>query len=90
MEEVNLTNLTEMRYLELADQMKDIVGEKDIELIKTKKILAETRKTLLTIYGLIHYTNSCLEQVHFDDLEIGVNLGDILSSCCSKIEKNML
>ena len=42
MEEVNLNNITEQRYLELADQMKDIVEAKDRELIETKKKLAET------------------------------------------------
>ncbi len=90
MEEVNLNNITEQRYLELADQMKDIVEAKDRELAETKKILAETKRVLLKIYGLVYYANNCLEQVHFDDLDIGVNIGDMLSSVCSKIEKNML
>tara|TARA_R110001592_G_scaffold256473_1_gene520212 strand:+ start:165 stop:437 length:273 start_codon:yes stop_codon:yes gene_type:complete len=90
MEEINLNNITEQRYLELADQMKDIVGDKDKELIICKKKLAETKKVLLKIYGLISYSADCLEQVHFDDLDIGVSLCDILNSCCNKIEKNML
>tara|TARA_R110001632_G_scaffold27674_4_gene74216 strand:+ start:172 stop:516 length:345 start_codon:yes stop_codon:yes gene_type:complete len=90
MEEINLNNITEQRYLELADQMKDIVGDKDKELIICKKKLAETKKVLLKIYGLISYSSDCLEQVHFDDLDIGVSLCDILNSCCNKIEKNML
>ncbi len=97
MEEITLTlpsspppNITEQRYLELADDMKSVIAEKDKELNNYKKSLAETKKTLLRVYGLISYSNDCLEQVHFDDLDIGVSLCDILNSCCNIIEKNMI
>lgn len=87
MEEININNITENAYLELADQMKDIVDEKDKELNKYRKQTEETKKVLYKVYGLIDYVRDILSNIDMDLNNI--NLEDILNICVERIEKIM-
>ena len=88
MEEINMVNITEFAYLELADQMKEIVDNKDKEVLKYKKDLAETKKTLMKIYGLIDYIREIIGNIEMGDLN-GINIEDMLDICIEKIEKKI-
>tara|TARA_R110000851_G_scaffold324969_1_gene492611 strand:- start:436 stop:699 length:264 start_codon:yes stop_codon:yes gene_type:complete len=85
MEEINMSNITENAYLELAEQMKEIVEEKDKELNKYKKKTAETKKTLFKVYGMIDYVREIISNIDMDLNNI--NLEDMLDICVEKIEK---
>ena len=85
MEEINMSNITENAYLELANQMKEIVEEKDKELERNKKITAETKILLYKIYGLIDYVREIISNI---DIGLSnINIEDILDICVEKIEK---
>tara|TARA_R110001606_G_scaffold285431_2_gene433667 strand:+ start:1095 stop:1358 length:264 start_codon:yes stop_codon:yes gene_type:complete len=85
MEEINMSNITENAYLELANQMKEIVEEKDKELERNKKITAETKILLYKIYGLIDYVREIISNI---DIGLSnINIEDILDICIEKIEK---
>tara|TARA_R110000822_G_scaffold12943_8_gene46571 strand:+ start:1291 stop:1554 length:264 start_codon:yes stop_codon:yes gene_type:complete len=85
MEEINIGNITENAYLELADQMKEIVDEKDKELKKYKNETEETKKVLFKIYGMVDYVREIISNIDMDLNNI--NLEDILDICVEKIEK---
>ena len=80
-----MSNITENAYLELAEQMKEIVEEKDKELNKYKKKTAETKKTLFKVYGMIDYVREIISNIDMDLNNI--NLEDMLDICVEKIEK---
>ena len=80
-----MSNITENAYLELANQMKEIVEEKDKELERNKKITAETKILLYKIYGLIDYVREIISNI---DIGLSnINIEDILDICIEKIEK---
>tara|TARA_R110000822_G_scaffold2761_4_gene12795 strand:+ start:569 stop:838 length:270 start_codon:yes stop_codon:yes gene_type:complete len=89
MEEINMENFTENSYLELANQMKEIVDDKDKEVLKHKKNLEETKRILMKIYGLIDYIREIVSNIELGDLN-GINIEDMLDMCIYKIEKNIL
>ncbi len=89
MEEINMENFTENSYLELANQMKEIVDDKDKEVLKHKKKLEETKKLIMKIYGLIDYIREIISNIELGDLN-GINIEDMLDMCIYKIEKNIL
>jgi len=87
-EVVDLTNMTENTYLELSETMKEIVEEKDKELRKTKKELKEIRRDLMLVYGMVDYVRDIIDKVDLEEI-IKIDLGDILQTCVSKIERNI-
>jgi len=84
-----MENFTENSYLELANQMKEIVDDKDKEVLKHKKKLEETKKLIMKIYGLIDYIREIISNIELGDLN-GINIEDMLDMCIYKIEKNIL
>tara|TARA_R110000803_G_scaffold2877_2_gene9992 strand:+ start:949 stop:1257 length:309 start_codon:yes stop_codon:yes gene_type:complete len=69
-------NITEQKYLEICEEMKDIVAEKDIEIKKLKKENDTMKGALYTIYGL---TNFLLDTVPDMDIDMGLEQSVLLN-----------
>ena len=87
--EINLENLTEQRYLELSEQMKEIVEEKDQELLRNRRELAETRRAMMSVYGLVDYVRTIVDGIDLEGI-VKIDLEDMLQCCVSKLEKIIL
>ena len=49
----NNENMTEQKYLELADNFKEQIDEKDYELQKIKKDHEQLSKNFISLYGML-------------------------------------
>tara|TARA_R110000803_G_scaffold178865_1_gene241307 strand:- start:9 stop:338 length:330 start_codon:yes stop_codon:yes gene_type:complete len=69
-------NITEQKYLELCEEMKDIVAEKDKEMKRLQKENDMMKGTLYTIYGL---SNFLLDTVPDMDTDLGIEHSVLLN-----------
>ena len=63
----NNNNLTEQKYLELANDMKDIVEQKDRELIRVERILKKHKFVLYKVFGLLSFIDDIFDDVMEDN-----------------------
>jgi cyanate lyase len=94
MEEIQISNISnninEQRYLELANDMKEIVEKKDIEIKKVKEEIVKTKKCLYRFYGIMCYVKGFLDNIDFEDIfGYGDNIQDLLEFSLKEVEKNM-
>ena len=77
MEEIDLSNIevtTEQRYLELAENFKDIMIEKDKQIEKLKNENQNYRYVFAKVFGNISMIDDLLTQIDFD--------GNIMYAVC--------
>lgn len=58
---------TEQRYIELADQFKDIMAEKDLELEKIKKSNMNYKYIFAKVFGNIAMIEDVMGQIDFGE-----------------------
>ena len=85
---VRIDNITEQKYLELADTMKEIVLEKDKQMKLTERQNSDYKAMLYKIYGLISFLDDILQDVDMGPIHPTMehNLSYILSQLCGTLE----
>ena len=63
----SIQNITESKYLELAEEMKDIVEKKDMEVMKAKRELASANYLLYKTFGIISFILDIFGDGDFDN-----------------------
>jgi hypothetical protein len=85
-------NITEQRYLELCDDMKEIVNDKDKENKKLQNENDILKKTLYKIYGVANFLNDTLPDIDLIDGEQSalISIGYIIDSINKVILPNLV
>lgn len=65
--ENRIDNITEQKYLELAQDMKKIVEEKDQEVNKVKNELNDYKFVLYKVFGIMSFVDDLLNEYSNDD-----------------------
>ncbi len=62
-------NITEQKYLELAEQMKEIVEEKDRQLIKQTRALNDYKYTIYKVFGILSFLEDIVNECELGTFE---------------------
>lgn len=82
---------TSAQYLEMAEDMKRVVDNKDKEIAKYRREYIELKRAVLESYGLVVYVMDILDKIDMDELlSFDVSLGDLLEVVRGKLEKKIL
>ena len=87
MSDENETNMSDGQYLEMANQFKELIDEKEYEMKKVKEELENVSKNFISLYGIIRmmdYLISCGEI----EAELGV-LIEVARSFASNVLDDM-
>tara|TARA_R110000764_G_scaffold19130_1_gene50598 strand:- start:55 stop:369 length:315 start_codon:yes stop_codon:yes gene_type:complete len=83
--------LTDARYLEMADDMKRVVDNKDSEVEKYKREARDLKKAILKSYGIVVYVQDVLEKIDMEELfPVDLPLCDLLEVVRGNLEKKIL
>ena len=77
-------NMTEMKYIEMANDFKEVMTVKDNKLIELKKQLISKTSLISQVYGIVCFCTNILENLESDDDTIQT-IGNVLDYLESKI-----
>tara|TARA_R110002153_G_scaffold274315_1_gene448478 strand:- start:20744 stop:21025 length:282 start_codon:yes stop_codon:yes gene_type:complete len=67
--DIENNNITEQKYLELAEQMKEIVEEKDNQLIRQTRILNDYKFMVYKTFGIISFLEDIVNECELGTFE---------------------
>ncbi len=82
-------NLTEQSYIELADQMKDIVEEKEKEVQKIRGNLKQVKRDLYKGYGLFCYIHEIVKKLEISD-QINSDIDGLMQDWIEQVEESFI
>tara|TARA_R110000765_G_scaffold18304_1_gene49159 strand:+ start:422 stop:691 length:270 start_codon:yes stop_codon:yes gene_type:complete len=77
-------NITEMKYIEMAEDFKEVMAVKDNKLIELKKQLISKTSLISQVYGIVCFCTNILENLESDDDTIQT-MNNVLDYLESKI-----
>ena len=77
-------NMTEMKYIEMANDFKEVMTVKDNKLIELKKQLISKTSLISQVYGIVCFCTNILENLESDDDTIQT-MNNVLDYLESKI-----